>query len=1031
MLHQYWFMRKIIILFLFIGVIVLHAAAQNNAPIVAKGTVVDSYGQGLKDVQIFINDSARGVLTSEGGNFEINAHAGDFLYFEHAGFHSIQKAFFNAIPISIKLVEKFLRHPDTVDVLYQPSCNNKILGAVSSIYSRQLVTTPAPLYAYSLAGRLPGLYAQQTSGWANASISPVTYSDAVFGQFPTPGTVGLNGPTDNNVIALKLRGQTPVTLVDGVQRDIYSISPENIESVTVLKDALSSILLGQKSSGGVIVVTTKKPISGAPRVSFTAQRGVQTPLGLPEPLPAYQYAYLNNEAMLNDGNPPAYKATDFTAYRDSSDPYGHPDVNWFKTILKENALMKQYDLNVSGGGNAARYAVGVGYFQQDGLLKANNIDYNNSAEIKRYTINTNINVDITSAFNAQLQLYARVQDGNQPGATTNAIISSMYNTPNNAYPILNPNGSLGGSQNFTNNLYGMVNNSGYINDYTRDITANIVLNYKLDSWLKGLWAKLQTNLSVYASNATDRSKKSAVYSFLTDDKGENTYTRYGVNTDLNNSFLLSFSAQYFYLQGALGFDRKFGKNNFGAKLFYDQRQSIFNFDLPQVNKNIATTFSYDFNNKYFVEAALNNSGNSGLPPGKQFGLFYAGGIGWDVAQENFIKNSEQLSWLNKLKLRATYGLTGNSNVGYFSWRASYATNFYTQPYPFGTSRTVNAYNLSQNSFANPNVTWEKANKFNVGLDIAAFDNHLEVSAEYYQNKYFDLMQRRGKQSALIGIQYPLENIGINQYTGSEYTVTYQNNINKLHYFITANASIEQSKVLFMDEVNAYPWNARTGQPVGMVFGYEALGFIKTQKEALTSATVAGYTLQPGDLKLNDLNNDGTINIYDQKAIGSTKPLMYYGVTVGFNLKGFDISVMLQGVQNRTYLLGGDYSFGADGKSQANTYAIGRWIPESATTATYPRLTAGYNSNNDYNNYYAANANSFWLKSGDYFRIKNVDLGYTLPYQLTKRFKISSLRLFVNGLNLFTQAAFNRVDPEVSGQVYPLQKVVNVGFNLKF
>ena len=1023
-------MRKFIILiFVFTGT-VIHSFAQKQLAIL-KGTVLDSYGIPVKGVEIRLKNTAEIVLSSDSGTFEIKGHLGDVLIFSSTTFNKVEKKVFNTNPLVIKLVERYLQTLKEVDVLYEKKLADNILGSVATIYSNQLVTTPAPLYAYSLAGRIAGLYSQQTSGWTNTSINPVTYNAAVFGQFPTPGTVGLNGPSDNTEISLRLRGQIPVTMVDGVQRDIYSIPPENIESVSVLKDALSTLLLGQKSSGGVILVTTKKPTKGAPHLSFTAQTGLQTPLNLPTPLPAYKYAYLKNEALLNDANTTAYKEEDFKAYRTGDDPFLHPDVNWFNTILKDNAVMKRYDLNIAGGGTAARYAVGVGYFQQDGLLASNNTEYNSSTQIKRYTINTNINVDITPRFNAQLQIYGRVQDGNQPGATTNAIITSLFNTPNNAYPVFNPDGSLGGSQSFTNNLYGMVNSSGYITDYTRDITANILLNYKLDKWVKGMWAKLQTNLSVYGSNAADRSKTSPVFGLVVDESGNKSYSRYGSNTDLNNVFLLSYSAQYWYLQGALGYDKKIGKHGLATKIFYDQRQSIFNFDLPQINQNIAATASYDFNNKYFVDAALNNSGNSRFPPGKRFGWFYAAGLGWDISKENFIKDNSSMKWINKLKIRSTYGLTGNARPGYFGWRESYATNFYLPPYPFGGGRTINSYVLSQSTFANPLVTWEKANKFNVGLDISAFDNHIQFTTEYYSNRYYDIMEQRGKQSAIIGIQYPIENIGVNRYSGTEFSLTYQNNCKNFNYFLTANTSIEQSKVLFMDEINSYPWNARTGQPVGMVFGYKADGFIQTQQEALTNATVAGWKLQPGDLKLTDMNGDGTINMYDQQPIGTTKPMIFYGITFGGSFKGFDVSILLQGVQNRTYLLGGDYSFGVDGKRQSSTYTEGRWIPESAATASYPRLTAGFNNNNDYNTIYGTNANSFWVHSGDYFRIKNVDFGYSLPNSLIKHFKISSLRFFVNGLNLFTRAAFDRVDPEVNGQVYPIQKVVNVGVNLKF
>ncbi|MEP6512542.1 MAG: SusC/RagA family TonB-linked outer membrane protein, partial [Parafilimonas sp.] len=987
----------------------------------------------LQGVEIKVKGSAVSVISDTTGSFKINISQGATLVFSHLQFNAKEVQVTSNSPLIIKLEKKYLQAPDSVNVLYETKQANKILGSVSTIYTNQLTTTAAPLYAYALAGRLPGLYTQQTRGWAGTNSTPITAVDFFFGEFPT--ATGSTGPNDNTEFLLRVRGQKPVTIIDGVQRDIYTLNPENIESISVLKDALSTILLGINSSRGVILVTTKKPIPGTPHVSFTAQTGIQTPLGLPDPIPSYQYAYLYNEALLNEDNNPAYDFEDFKAYRTHSDPYGHPDVNWFNTILKNHSLINSLNLNVSGGGNAARYSVGLGYLDQEGLFGSNNSGYNTNTQIQRYTINTNIDVNVTRNFTAQLQIFARIQDGNQPGATTDGIIGALYTTPNNAYPVFNPDGSLGGSQSYSRNIYGMVNNSGYIQDYTKDVVSNLILTYKLDKWIKGLWAKAQTNLSVYGSNAINRSSQMPSFKFAIDPNGDTTYSRFGSTIDQSNTFLLTYSAQFWYLQTALGYAHQFGVNNFSAKLFYDRYESIFNYDLPKTNQTIAATASYDYANKYFAEAAINYSGNDRYPPGKQFGFFYAAGLGWDAAQEKFIKNNTGLKWINKIKLRITYGKTGNDNVGYFTWRPAYSSlqlsNNTFDVYTFGSDRTrVNG--LSQDRLANPNVTWEKANKLNLGIDISILKNHLQFTAEYYNNRYYDLLQQRGKQSAIIGIAYPSENIGINRYMGTELSLTYQNNYKNLNYFITANASAEQTKVIYMDEIEEpYPWMVRTGLPVGEPFGYIAEGFIQTQQEAETSATIAGYTLQPGDIKLKDLNGDGVINNYDQTSISTTKPLIYYGITAGFSFKGFDLSVLLQGVENRRIILT-DPSFGITGKGQAFTYIVGRWTPETATTATYPRLTPGYNANNDINPFFGGGSvNTFWVHSGNYFRIKNVDVGYTIPYKLTNRVKISSLRVFINGLNLFTHAKFDRVDPEVSGQVYPIQRVINFGINVKF
>ncbi|MES1249030.1 MAG: TonB-dependent receptor, partial [Chitinophaga rupis] len=330
---------------------------------------------------------------------------------------------------------------------------------------------------------------------------------------------------------------------------------------------------------------------------------------------------------------------------------------------------------------------------------------------------------------------------------------------------------------------------------------------------------------------------------------DTSYSRYGSTLDQSNTFALTNSAQYWYLQTALGYDRDFGKHSIGGKIFYDRYESIFNYDLPATNQNMAASVTYSYGKKYFAEATINRSGDDRYPPGKQFGWFYAGGLGWDMAKEDFIAHNNSLGWINKIKWRVTYGRTGNDNVGYFTWRESYTTSGASVPiYQFGTGRNA-VVGAQQNVLANPNISWEKGDKLNAGVDLSLFRDHFQLTAEYYNNKYSDLLQVRGKQSTMIGINYPAENIGINRYTGLEFTATYQGNYKSFNYFLTGNLTLEKTKVLYMDEIQqTYAWNKRTGQPVGMLFGYKVDGFIQSQQEAQTSATFAGYTMQPGDLK---------------------------------------------------------------------------------------------------------------------------------------------------------------------------------------
>lgn len=997
-------------------------------PVLSSGAkairVLDEYGKALPGVTVSASDGRFLGTTDEKGMVEISAISMDQKIIFTAKGHYV-KTVSVTTQSTVKMESQYFKEPEEVNSLYGVKNVNENLGAISSVYTKQLTTTPTSLYLNALTGRLPGFYTQEVSGFRSAKITPITFVD-LAGSLPSEATKYSSSISDNSEINYNLRGQQPVTIIDGVQRDIYSIDPESIESITVLKDALSTLLLGQKSSRGVLQITTKRGMAGAPRISFTAQSGLQESLKTPKPLSAYQYAYLYNEALQNSNQALAFSVSDFNSYRSGSSPLLYPNVNWYDEILKESAPISKYNLNVSGGVKNARYSMSLSYLNQGGLFQSSDaFNYETNLQLDRYLINSAVDVDVTSNFNIALQLFGRIQEGRQPGAGTGKILEQLYATPNNSYPKFNGDGSYGGSSDYTTNLYQQATGSGYLLDNNRDLMANLDLKYKFDNWLPGLYAKAKVNVSSTSSSLIDRNRKQPVYDLSLNPLGDTVYTRYGTIADQPNAFGTTSTAQFFYAQAAIGYDTRVNDHKIGGMLFVDQQTTTFQFDLPGKYTNIAATANYNYQNKYFAEGALNYSGFSRFRPGHQFGLFYAGGLGWEISEESFIKDN--LKWVNQLKLRATYGRTGNTNegaLGYFSWRSAFGQDG-NNNYPSGITYSP-VFGLIEKGLANVNSTWEKANKFNIGLDMTLF-NRFKVTADVYRDVYFDLLQQRGSTIEIIGMSYPNENIGKNLYSGQELNLTYQNNINNFNYFITANASRMKTEVIYSNELKqAYSWNNRTGMPVGQMFGYLADGLIQTQEEADRAPMLGGTKVYPGDVKLVDLNNDGVIDQFDQTALGNTKPIIYYGLNLGFNVKGFDFSLLIQGVKNRTYQQT-DYSFGNDGKSQGYDYLLGRWTPETATTATYPRLTVGFNANNTP----YLNNSSFWTHSGEYLRIKNIDLGYTIPYAIISKVKIAGLRIFANAQNLFTETSYNRLDPEVYGNTaYPIQRIINIGVNVK-
>lgn len=990
-----------------------------------KGQVVNSYGNPINEVSVKVKGNSEWIKTDANGSFEINANLHDKLIFNCPGYDETEEVV-KEQEMSVRLNESYLQEPDTINVLYERRPKNQVIGSISTVYNNQLITTPATQYTFGLAGRLAGFYVQQNSGWPSFRDVHLVNPGWLWPELAA-GASGMPGPNDNTQMLLSLRGQTPVTIIDGVQRSFYSMPPEDIESISVLKDGLSTILLGQRSSRGVLLITTKRSQRGKPQISFTGQTGLQSPLDLPEPVPAYKYAWLYNEGMLNSGRNPIYSEQDFRLYSDGSDPMGHPDVNWYKTVLRDNAPMSRYNLNIGGGGNVARYTMSAGYMNQQGLFKQDpGTPYKTNASIDRYTINTHIDVDVNKYFNVGLTLFGRIEGSNQPGAGVPAIMSALMTTPNNANPVFNPNGSLAGNQTFTNNVYGLATNTGYISGRSRDVMANLDMKYNFDQWVPGLWTKLMANISVSSINSIDRSKMFSVYGLAVQPSGDTTYNVYGSPYDQRNAFRLTAFAEYVYGQASIGYDHDFDNNNhLNLMIMADQRQETVGFDLPNTFTNLAARASYGIGNKYFIEGATNYSGYDRFPPGNRFGLFYAGGVKWNMAEENFMKDN--FSWIDRFNWNITYGKTANANVGYFVYEQAF--NGVTVDTYFGNA--VSQATAEITPLANPHVTWEKANKYDVNADISMFKNRLELNIGYFNHKYYDLMWLRGKANPMLGNSYPLENIAKARYSGWELEFTYKNRIGRFNWFVTGNGSLMKTKVLYLDEARReYPWNMRTGQPVGQIFGYIADGLYQTQQDVVNSAHISGITPLPGDIKYEDLNGDGVIDDFDVAPIGTTKPQIFYGVTGGFNFRGISVSVLLQGVKNRDIMFSGvgTMSFYNFTNGQAWEHDLGRWTPQTASDATSPRVNAGFNQN-------SMVASSYWLRSGDYFRIKNVEVGYSLPYYWLKSLNLGEIYIFTNGLNLFTHSKNPGVDPEispeVSGAVYPIVRIVNFGVRVRF
>jgi TonB-linked SusC/RagA family outer membrane protein len=996
------------------------------------GIVLDNNGKPLPNVTVKNLSRNVTVKTFATGNFVIKGKPGEQISFDHPEYYHLEIVLKNDKKNDIQLFKRYLPPSDinlsttdsglvealSVDVLHGRQLKRNTLQSVVTLSNSQLMTTPSAEFLQALPGRMAGLSIGFNSGGPGLDGNGISYN--------------VRQARGNNIV-----------LIDGVQRPYTSIDPDQIESVSVLKDALATVMYGMRSSNGILSITTKKGNRGAPRLSFTAQYGIQTPTALPQPLNASQFATLHNEAQINDAaasgvalpGGPTYTVADIAAYQNGTDPYRHPDVNWYSTVLKPHSNIKRYNFNVQGSGSRFRYFVDVDNLQETGLLRTiDSNTYNTNAQLDRYLVRSNVGMDITKTTTMQLNLFGRVETNNQPGAGTSSVLGLLSSTPRNAYAIFNPNGTLGATSTFKQNIWGQSVFTGYQFLDMKDMSVDLSLTQKLDVLLPGLYAKIQGSYNNSILYNTVRSKAYNSYQYNAD----NTYSTQTTVSTQGTTGTPGVRGRVTYMEGQMGYDHSFGKNNISVIALADQ-QSILQFDtgnLPETYSDFATRINYNWDGKYLLEAAGSYAGYNWYAPEKRWAPYWALGLGWNLHKEDFIK--ENFKWISNLKLRGTYGKTGQVNgAPYFTyiqtyWTAGTNTNN-ADAYYFGPSSNVRS--SGENSLATSGIGPEKAKKLNLGIDLGIMDNKFTLTAEYFKNRFYDLVGTPGIRSAILGATPPVKNIQIFDYWGTDISLTYQNKVHNFNYFVTGNLSMVQSEVIFNAEIplpNDYQLNK--GKQVGIPFGYIATGFFQNAAEINDpkTAVLAGTrgSLQPGDIRYQDRNGDGLIDSKDFGAIGNGKPQIYFGTTVGCSYKGLDVSLLFQGTVNRQTYLSGDFwtGFGAGGNNNAYQYNLGRWTPATAATAMQPRTGLVANSNNN-------QTSSYWLRNTDFVRLKNAEIGYTLPAIWTKRIGVPSIRFFSNGLNLLTWSELFKIrkdiDPESVGAAYPILKVINFGITAKF
>jgi TonB-linked SusC/RagA family outer membrane protein len=906
-------------------------------------------------------------------------------------------------------------------------------GAVSSIKASEIETEPVSSIQNTLDGRLPGFFSTQRSGQPG--------SDAA--DFYIRGVNSING--DNQ----------PLVIVDDIQwtyAQVAELDANEIETISILKDAATTAVYGVRGANGVLLITTKRGTVSKPRINVTTQTGVNQVIQYPTYMDAYATAVLQNEAFINDSyglSSPLtlpWTSTDLQKFKDGSDPYGHPNVNWQNVLLNNSSSQDSYNVDIRGGNSKVRYFTSFGYFTQDGLLKDfapahasdvvdNNYFYN------RINFRSNLDITPTKTLDVRFDLNGRFETINNPnGILDNSgslfkEIEEFYTLSPLTMPLINPNGTYG----FANQSYahGYVNpvdrlaNSGYKRNFNNNFQINVGADQKLDFITRGLSAKINVSYSQDINENRQVTRDPAglpayYYNSSANSYTGNTHTQLSVfgQSATNSAFSNTTNTQ-----GSLNYDHSFGSNHVYALALINQISSVNGGAVPLNFRGLTGRVGYDYKQKYLIEFDVARNGNDLFRPNQAYGIFPAVSAGWNLGEEHFFK--KLFPFIDLFKFRGSYGLVGSDS--------GYPTVLSVIPYTLPSGVNYFGNGATEGGLVNPNVTWEKSRKTDAGLDVNMMNGKLTMSADYfYEHRYDQLITQAGVPS-IIGQSLPSANVGITDNKGVELQITYKNKVGALGYSVSAQMSHYKNKIIYISEAPDYPYQAQTGHQLGLVKGYHFIGFYQPSDfDPTTGQVKAGIpkplwsTIQPGDLKYADLNGDGVITSADVTWLSQPNiPTTTYGFNLGFTYKGFSLAALIQGSFGYAISVNAEGTDAFNGNIQP--LMLQSWTPQNAATAIYPRI--GFNTN--INNITWQTVSDYSYANGSYVRLKSLELGYQLPASWIKKIGvISSCRFYTSGYNLLTIRNTGRfqVDPEISngqGFGYPITANYTFGAQLGF
>ncbi|WP_276504895.1 SusC/RagA family TonB-linked outer membrane protein [Terrimonas pollutisoli] len=908
-----------------------------------------------------------------------------------------------------------------VDLGFKRERQWRSTGATYTLSGNELTKMFTGNLLNTLQGRIPGL-------------TVVTGSGEPGYDFPT---LYVRGQTSWNI-----GGNQLVILLDGFRVELNALSafsPYEIESVTLLKDASATAMFGLQGGAGVLSIRTRKgKIASKNEVVFSAKYGISSPVQLPRVMVAYDYTTLYNQALVNDGFSPKYPNPDL--YKAVNDPF-HPNVDWYKELLNNTSYIQNYNLLFRGGNQTARYFVMLDYMNNNGLYKnarAINKDFGTNATYHKFNLRANADIDLTKTLLVSANVSGIIEDRNTPsGFPAWQLFNNLMTIPAAAFPIKNPNGTWGNSSVYNFNPVELLQQGGIYRAHTRTLQTGVMLRQKLDIITPGL--NLTGGLSFnnqyggyYSTSYSVRSYeivKNAQDMPVRDADSNIVYRTIGNDAPLSTGDGGTSHWNRNTLELGFDYNRSFGKHTFSGTLLGRRESYLHDGQYYPVRvQGLSTDVTYDYAQKYIVDISGAYMGSADFAAGNRYGFFPAVGIGWVASNEHFLKGNKVVDYL---KFRASYGSGGNINEGFrflYEEQAGGANGWIV-----GSNNSFQG-GMATSQLANPNATWELKKSFNLGFDIRLWKT-LSASVDVFSEKRTGIYEiPSASVPAFTGFNLPWVNSGVVRNKGFEAVLNYDNKAGDFKYHISGSAAFARNKIIDRSETaqpfdRLYTKGFAINQEKGLAFDgfyqqsdFDANGNLKAGVPASSFANI-----KPGDLKYKDLDGNGIINWYDMQAFGySNVPEITLGLNIGFAWEGFDLSAFTQGVLHRTVnLLAGAYNYTHPFVNNNNitVFSNNSWTPATAATATTPRLSTLSNPNND-------QSSDFWLRSGDFIKLRSLELGYTFSKKGFLQ-KIGSIRLFANGTNLFVFNKIDGLEPENLSMNYPLTKVVNFGFNIKF